>query len=509
MIGRHIDKTVLAKSVLAKSVLAKTVLAGLVLLSAPGLSRAEPTIVVEASSGRVLQDEQATRPWYPASLSKLMTAYTVFKAIKQGRVDGGTPILISKRAARMAPSKMGYPVGTMVTIDDALKMLIVQSANDIAIALAEGVSGSVEAFAAEMNANSRALGMAQSHWVNPNGLPDAGQVSSARDMAILARALLAEFPEYDDLFGIQAIQSGKRVMRTHNALVYRYPGADGMKTGFICASGFNVVATASRGGRRLITVVMGSPSAKERTRLAADLFETGFRGSFGGIFGSSRTLTNLAPSSYSSPTDVRDIACNRKRRASRSAEEEEGADTAAPIQPNGAKNDGVMATLLADKAGTPSRASGPLLTSWVIAPPVPVGPYTGPRRPAVYPQGTAVAAAPADKAPSEAASFTDTEPSKPMLMPGEPVEASAGGGLGAIRPGAAPADAGRAALPGQIPRAARNPLANLTSDPLPTAKRARSRKSQANLAAPDDLPRPVPRPALSKKKKKKNPAPKT
>ena len=232
--------------------------------------------MVDAASGNVLQSQEATRPWYPASLSKLMTAYTVFKAMREGRIDGGAPIIVSKRAARMAPSKMGYPPGTMVTVDDALKMLMVQSANDIAVALAEGVSGSVEAFAAEMNANARALGMRQSHWVNPNGLPDPGQISSARDMALLARALLTEFPAYADLYRIQAIQSGKRVIRTHNALVYRYPGADGMKTGFICASGFNVVATASRGGRKLITVVMGAPSARERTDIATDLFEANF-----------------------------------------------------------------------------------------------------------------------------------------------------------------------------------------------------------------------------------------
>ncbi len=181
--------------------------------------QANPHIVIDAASGKVLSAEDATRPWYPASLTKLMTAYVVFKAIEAGRVDMGTPVVVSPRALSMAPSKMGYPVGTRVTIDNALKMLIVKSANDIAVALAEGVSGSVENFAAEMNAQSRRLGMVQSRWVNPNGLPDAGQVTSARDMALLAAAIRREFPQYADLFTIHAIKSGRRVMRTHNALL--------------------------------------------------------------------------------------------------------------------------------------------------------------------------------------------------------------------------------------------------------------------------------------------------
>jgi len=139
--------------------LALAAMAGLSATVLAGAASANPSLVLDLQTGRVLHEEDATRPWYPASLSKLMTAYTVFKAIQAGRLDLGTPIAISKRAARMAPSKMGYPVGTLVTVDDALKMLIVPSANDIAIALAEGTSGSVEAFAGEMNGHARQLGM--------------------------------------------------------------------------------------------------------------------------------------------------------------------------------------------------------------------------------------------------------------------------------------------------------------------------------------------------------------
>jgi D-alanyl-D-alanine carboxypeptidase len=346
-----------------KRAIATVVVAGLASGLAGGIASANPTIVVDAATGRVLQQNDATRPWYPASLSKLMTAYTVFKALKDGRLDGGTPIVITPRAAKQAPSKMGYPVGTMITVDDALKMLIVHSANDIAVALAEGTSGSIDKFAADMNANSRALGMAQSHWVNPNGLPDPRQVTSARDMAIIADAIITQFPQYAALFQIQTIQSGDRVLRTHNALVYRYPGTDGMKTGFICASGFNVVATATRNGRKLITVVMGSPTPNERTNQAVNLFESNYNNPGGGFFTRAPLLTDLRASNYPGPADIRDIACSRKRGGSSAAE---NADTA---------------EVLPGEPGGPPVAASPLLSSWVTAPPIAVGPYLGTRRP--------------------------------------------------------------------------------------------------------------------------------
>ena len=171
---------------------------------------------------------------------------------------------------------MGFPVGTLVTIDNALKMLMVRSANDMAVVLAEGVAGSIENFADLMNRNARRLGMTQSSFVNPNGLPADDQITSARDLGILARALIREFPEYDYFWHIPAIKLGKPVMRNYNSLIGRYPGADGMKTGFICASGFNLVASATRNGKRLIAVVLGAPSSQARAVKAAQLLERGF-----------------------------------------------------------------------------------------------------------------------------------------------------------------------------------------------------------------------------------------
>src|SRR6516162_5411581 len=177
--------------------------------------------------------------------------------------------------------KMGFAVGTVVTVDNALKMLMVKSANDMAVVLAEGVAGSIENFADEMNANARRLGMIQSSFVNPNGLPADDQISSARDLAILARALIRELPEYDYYWHLPGIRMGKMVRWNYNTLIGRYPGADGMKTGFICASGFNLVASATRNGRRLVAVVLGAPSSAARALKAAQLLERGFNTSSG------------------------------------------------------------------------------------------------------------------------------------------------------------------------------------------------------------------------------------
>ena len=247
------------------------------LASAPTPVAAEALLLVEVDTGKVLHAERATTPWYPASITKIMTAYVTLRAVKEGRVRLDTLFRISGTAAAAAPTKMGFPPGTTVTVDNALKMLMVKSANDIAVVIAEGVSGSVENFADLMNAHARRLGMTQSHFVNPHGLPAEEQITSARDMAILARTVLREFPEYNHYWSLPGIQMGKRVHRNHNNLMGRYLGTDGMKTGFICASGFNVVATATRNNKRLIAVVLGSPSPAVRAVKAAQLFERGFQ----------------------------------------------------------------------------------------------------------------------------------------------------------------------------------------------------------------------------------------
>lgn len=289
---------------------ALSLLAGAVaLLASPGATRAAPSLVVDVSTGTVLHAEEATRPWYPASLTKLMTVYVALRAVHEGRVSLQTPLVVSNRAARMAPSKMGFKPGTEVTLENALKMIMVKSANDVSVTIAEGVSGSVEKFADEMNQVAAALGMRQSHFVNPNGLHHDAHVSSAQDMAILARALLIHFPNHQALYGIGALKLGSKIIPTHNGLLGRYPGADGMKTGFVCASGFNVVASATRGGRRIVTVVMGSPNAKTRTLKAMSLFEQGFAAN---NFGRT-TLAQLPPSGVAEPPNLRAQICGPGR----------------------------------------------------------------------------------------------------------------------------------------------------------------------------------------------------
>ncbi len=179
-------------------------LAAAVLLTAQP-ARSEALIVVEADSGRVLFQENATHPWYPASVTKLMTMYVALKAVKEGRMQLDTLLTVSPVAASQAPSKMGFPAGTTVTLENALAMTMVKSANDMAVVVAEGVSGSIEKFADEMNRNALRIGMTQTSYVNPNGLPEEGQITSARDMAMLARAIIRDLPEYEYFTHIPAI----------------------------------------------------------------------------------------------------------------------------------------------------------------------------------------------------------------------------------------------------------------------------------------------------------------
>ena len=176
--------------------------------AAPSAARSEAQILVDVDSGRVLAGDNAAYPWHPASVTKLMTLYVMLRALKEGRIKTDLSFKVSANALAQPPTKMGFKVGTVVTVDNAIKMMMVKSANDMAVLLAEGVSGSVDAFSAEMNANARRLGMTQSNFVNPNGLPADEQVVSARDLAILARALIREFPEYDDYWHLPASSSG-------------------------------------------------------------------------------------------------------------------------------------------------------------------------------------------------------------------------------------------------------------------------------------------------------------
>jgi D-alanyl-D-alanine carboxypeptidase len=193
----------------------------------------------------------------------------------------------------------------------------------MAVVLAEGVAGSIENFADLMNKNAARLGMTQSNFVNPNGLPADQQITSARDLAILARAALREFPEYDYYWHLPGIRLGKKVIRNYNTLLGRYPGADGMKTGFICASGFNLVATATRDGKRLIAVVLGAPSGAVRAIKAAQLLEEGFSSNpLSWLTPSFGTVDSLVPVN-TSPPNLRDEMCGGQRKRPASEEDDD------------------------------------------------------------------------------------------------------------------------------------------------------------------------------------------
>ncbi|MER9951667.1 D-alanyl-D-alanine carboxypeptidase family protein [Mesorhizobium sp. M0047] len=280
-----------------------------------GPALANPVVVFDLGSGKILQHQDAFKRWYPASLSKLMTAYVTFRAIAAGEVQLDSPITVTKHSASEPPSKMGFKPGSVMRLDNALKMMLVKSANDIAMAVGENVGGSQAAFADRMNAEATRLGMNGTHFVNPNGLYSPDQYTTARDLAVLVMAIRREFPEYASWFSIEGLAVGKKAIPNYNLLIGRYPGADGMKTGFVCPSGFNMIGSATRNGRTLVAVVLGEKSAVTRAETAARLLDQGFDTPAAG----SDTVTTLAPyGDLVSPNDMHDEICKKKARQEQS-----------------------------------------------------------------------------------------------------------------------------------------------------------------------------------------------
>lgn len=293
----------------------------LVALVLPGAAAANPMMVVDVGSGRVIAHQEAFRKWYPASLTKLMTAYTTFRSMRSGELSPETVVVMSKHAADQPASKMYFKPGSKLTLDSALKLLIIKSANDVAVAIGETVSGSEPAFVQRMNQEAQRLGMTSTRFVNPNGLPGKGQYTTARDMALLAATIRREFPEYAGYFALEGVTTGKKDYPNYNLLVGRFPGADGMKTGYVCASGFNQVSSATRNGRTVISVVLGADSLGARADLSADLLQKGLTTSVAGS-----RLEQLAPygEGQDQVTDISAEICNPQARKVRS----EGRDEA-------------------------------------------------------------------------------------------------------------------------------------------------------------------------------------
>ena len=233
-------------------------------------------IVVDAASGEVLFARHADARRYPASITKVMTMYMAFDALSEGKVKLDDVLTVSPRAASQPPSKLGLAAGQTITLDDALKAMAVRSCNDMAVAVAEHVGGSEARFAAMMTLKAQDLGMTQTRYVNANGLPDSRQLTSARDLAILSRAVMRDFPQYYRYFGLRDWNYSGREYRSTNGLLNSGQGYDGIKTGFTNASRYNLAASAVRDGRRLITIVLGGRTVASRNAHVAALMDVGF-----------------------------------------------------------------------------------------------------------------------------------------------------------------------------------------------------------------------------------------
>ena len=252
------------------------VLALLAVLGTPISASAFPSILVDVTTGQVLEHHNAFKRWYPASLTKLMLLYVVFNELRSGRLTLDSPVTMSKHAVSQPPAKMYLKPGATMTLDSAIKIIMTKSANDVAMAIAESVGGSEQHFVDLMNAEARQIGMISTHFINPNGLPGADQYTSVRDMALLAMDLRRQFPQYAFYFNLEGVEFEGRDIPNYNLLIGRFSGADGMKTGFICAAGFNQVSTATRNGRTLLAVAFGTPSLAARAEETAKLLQEGF-----------------------------------------------------------------------------------------------------------------------------------------------------------------------------------------------------------------------------------------
>jgi D-alanyl-D-alanine carboxypeptidase len=267
----------------------------------PAVSSKDSYLIVDATSGRELASDRPDELRHPASLTKLMTLYLTFSALDSGQLSLGDSLPVSLAALNASPTKMGL-VGGAVNVRDAIMGLVTRSANDAAIVLGEALGGDEENFARMMTLKARQLGMSSTVYRNASGLPNREQVTTARDLAKLAHALMRDFPHYYPIFSVQTYVYRGRPLANHNQMLQTYAGADGLKTGYTAASGFNLVMSAVRDNRRLIGVVMGGDSGYTRDRLMAELMDRGFE--------SARAMQLSAWTSPRVPASARYAAAN-------------------------------------------------------------------------------------------------------------------------------------------------------------------------------------------------------
>ena len=249
-------------------------------LGLAGPAAAKPkfaAITIDAKTGKVLFSRNADSHRYPASLTKVMTLYILFQEMKAGRIKKNTRLLVSKYASKQQPSKLGLKAGSWITAENAIKALVTKSANDVAVVVAESIGGTQKAFARRMTRTAKQLGMTRSRFRNASGLPNGSQVTTARDMATLGLRIQRDFPQYYSYFKIRKFVYKGRTYRTHNKLLGRYKGTDGIKTGYIRASGFNLTSSVKRDGRHLIGVVMGAKSGRSRNKYMQKMLTKAFK----------------------------------------------------------------------------------------------------------------------------------------------------------------------------------------------------------------------------------------
>jgi D-alanyl-D-alanine carboxypeptidase len=239
-----------------------------------------PAHYVVDHHGNVIYANNEKALIHPASLTKKMTLYILFQDLKKGKIKPTTQFVVSKRASTQAPSKLGLRPGERITVANCINALITKSANDVACVVAENISGNVARFASRMNTTAKMLNMKRTRFCNPSGLPDKRQVTTALDMSILGRALFCHFPDFYKKFNTQKFYFKNKLHHNHNKLLGRVYGLDGIKTGYIDASGFNISTSVARNGKRIFAVVIGGPSAKERDRFAMHLIESAFKKTF-------------------------------------------------------------------------------------------------------------------------------------------------------------------------------------------------------------------------------------
>ncbi|NOU43943.1 MAG: D-alanyl-D-alanine carboxypeptidase [Methyloglobulus sp.] len=301
--------------------------AGLLLVSHTAMAR-HAALLIDAETGSVLYELEANQAWYPASLTKLMTLYMTFSALESGRLRLSDHMTISSNAAHQPTSKLGLKSWDTISVEDAILAIVTRSANDASVVLAERLAGSERQFAIKMTSTAHGLGMYGSHFMNATGLPHDWQTTTAHDMALLAQKIIRNYPQYYSYFGVDSLYFGGRELHSTNKFVAHYPGAEGMKTGYTCGSGYNLVATANQQGKRLIGVVLGGMTSSERYEQMFDMMDIGFSDRYGSY--RSKNINTMSKSSIGRPPYQ--LSCGHRPSSYYSAHNEDSDDDIRPLR---------------------------------------------------------------------------------------------------------------------------------------------------------------------------------